>query len=274
MTSVEETASYLQSIAPLELAESWDNVGLLVGRPTSSVHKIMTALTLVPENVAEAIEHKADMVVVHHPLPFHALKRITSEATPGRMLLDLIEAGIAVFSLHTAWDNTAGGINEQLARLIGLTGVSPLIPAKNPELLQRQLGSGRSGTVPQKTNVEAVAQSLQRTLAVGSISVVGERTTPVNKVGIVCGSGGSLLSYAREKKCDLFVTGEATFHQCLEAQSYGIAMLLLGHFASEKFAMNHLGSLLSLRFPNIEVWGSRRESEPSGPLFAPVNALA
>lgn len=273
MTYVGEVSSYLQSIAPLELAESWDNVGLLVGRNNVPVRKIMTALTLVPENVAEAIELKADLVVVHHPLPFHALKRITADTTPGSMLLDLIQAGIAVISLHTAWDNTTSGINAQLAQIIGLTNCIPLIPSKLPELAKRQLGMGRMGTVPRKATLESIAQTLQRTLTIGSVSVVGERLAPVTKVGIVCGSGGSLIAAARENECDMFVTGEATFHQCLEAQSYGISLLLLGHFASEKFAMNHLGRLISDRYPNIEVWGSKRESEPSGPLFAVLDTL-
>lgn len=268
MVHVEDVSTYLQTLAPLELAESWDNVGLLVGRHSAPVRNIMTALTLVPDNVVEAIEGKADLVVVHHPLPFQPQKRITTDSTPGRMLLDLIQAGIAVFSLHTAWDNTSDGINDQLARLIGLNNTIPLIPSKNPELLKRQLGSGRAGNLPRTSPLETVAQTLQRALNTASLSIVGERTSPVNRVGIVCGSGGSLISAARERNCDLFVTGEATFHQCLEAQASGLSVLLLGHFASEKFAMNQLTRLLSQKFPELMVWGSRHESEPSEPLFA------
>lgn len=269
MVHVEDVSAYLQSLAPLELAESWDNVGLLVGRHSAPVRNIMTALSLVPNNVVEAIEGKADLVVVHHPLPFQPLKRITTDSTPGRMLLDLIQAGIAVFSMHTAWDNTTAGINDQLAKLIGLNNTAPLIPSKVPELLKRQLGSGRVGNLPQTSPLESVAQALQKGLNTTHLSIVGARTSPITRVGIVCGSGGSLISAVREKNCDLFVTGEATFHQCLEAQSYGISVVLLGHFASEKFAMDQLTNRLSQKFPELMVWGSRHESEPSGPLFAP-----
>lgn len=273
MISVADVLRFLQTIAPLELAEGWDNVGLLVGRPTSPVHRVMTALTLVPENVVEAIAHEVDLVVVHHPLPFHAFKRITDDTTPGRMLLDLIEAGISVVSLHTAWDNTTNGINEQIAKMIGLTEISPLIAAKNPELAKKRMGSGRIGVFSKPHSLETIALTLQSSLSVSSISIVGERSTTVSKVGIVCGSGGSLVSLARENQCELFLTGEATFHQCLEAQSYGISMLLLGHFASEKFSMNHLGLLLAEQFPAVHVQGSKRESEPSGPMFAALDTL-
>lgn len=269
MVSVADVHSFLQTIAPLELAESWDNVGLLVGRTKSPVHRIMTALTLVPENVAEAIEHEIDLVVVHHPLPFHASKRITDDTTPGRMLLDLIEAGISVLSLHTAWDNTTNGINEQLAKMIGLTAIAPLIAAKNPELAQKRMGSGRVGVFSKPHTLETIAHTIQNSLSINTISIVGDRFATVSKAGIVCGSGGSMVSLARDNQCDLFLTGEATFHQCLEAQSYGISMLLLGHFASEKFSMNHLGTLLSKQFPDVQVRDSKRESEPSG-LMSPT----
>lgn len=266
MNSVGDVAKFLQAIAPLELAESWDNVGLLVGSADAPVGRVMTALTLVPENVQEAIEMAADIVVVHHPLPFHPLKRITAETTPGRMLLDLIRGGASVYSAHTAWDNTAGGINEQLANVIGLTSVGPMLLAKHPELAKKNLGSGRVGNLPQESTVEHVAHILQKTLAIETVSLVCDRQRSVSRVGIVCGSGGSLLALARETHCQLFITGEATFHQCLEAQSYGISLILLGHFASEKFGMNQLGNLISQQFPAIEVRSSRMESEPSGPL--------
>jgi len=106
----------------------------------------------------------------------------------------------------------------------------------------------------------------KKTLAIETVSLVCDRQRSVSRVGIVCGSGGSLLALARETHCQLFITGEATFHQCLEAQSYGISLILLGHFASEKFGMNQLGNLISQQFPAIEVRSSRMESEPSGPL--------
>ncbi len=84
----------------------------------------------------------------------------------------------------------------------------------------------------------------------------------IRKVGIVCGSGGSLLESAVRCECDLFVSGEATFHQCLEAQAAGVSMLLIGHFASEKFAMDHLAEVCRAEFPDLEVWGSRNEKDP------------
>ncbi len=91
MTTIQQVADVLESFAPSELAEKWDNVGLLVGDPGWPAEKVMTCLTLTPTTVNEAIDQRANLVVAHHPLPFHALKTITSETTEGRMLLELID---------------------------------------------------------------------------------------------------------------------------------------------------------------------------------------
>ena len=264
MTRIGDVAAYLESIAPLDLAESWDNVGLLVGNAADSVHRVMTALTIVPENVDEAIDQKADLIITHHPLPFHALKRITADSTTGQMLLRLIRAGISVYSMHTAWDNTNNGINEQLADIMELVNVEPLVMSKNPRLSNRGLGSGRVGDVDSPESLLVLVEKLKNKLNVPSIQLVGAPASRTTRVGIVCGSGGSLISDARNARCSTFVTGEATFHQALEAQSYGISMLLLGHFASEKFGLEPLIERLTAQFPTIEVWSSRHEAEPIG----------
>jgi dinuclear metal center YbgI/SA1388 family protein len=264
MTRIGDVAAYLESIAPLDLAESWDNVGLLVGNAADSVHRIMTALTIVPENVDEAIDQKVDLIVTHHPLPFHPLKRLTGESTPGQMLLRLIRAGISVYSMHTAWDNTKNGINEQLADILGLLNVEPLCPSKNPRLASLGLGAGRVGDVAAHDSLVVLVEKLKNKLNVPSIQLVGAPTSRTTRVGIVCGSGGSMISDARNARCTTFVTGEATFHQALEAQSYGISMLLLGHFASEKFGLEPLIHQINTQFPAIEIWPSQHEAEPIG----------
>ena len=81
----------------------------------------MTCLTVTPESVAEAIESGVNLIVSHHPILFRATKKLTTANAEGRMLLNLVQAGIAIFSPHTAFDNCAGGINDQIAQKLGLT---------------------------------------------------------------------------------------------------------------------------------------------------------
>jgi len=82
--------SYLESLFPLELAEDWDNVGFLLGDPRRAVRNVLTCLTITPEVVAEAVEKQVDVIVSHHPFPFHAVKRITTETPTGKRLLQQV----------------------------------------------------------------------------------------------------------------------------------------------------------------------------------------
>src|SRR5579884_3955200 len=112
MTTVADIISLLERFAPPFLAAEWDNVGLLLGERDAVVERIMTCLTVTPESAAEAIEAKAQLIVTHHPILFRGVKRLTDATAEGRMVLALARAGVAVYSPHTAFDNTHGGINE------------------------------------------------------------------------------------------------------------------------------------------------------------------
>ena len=82
------------------------------------------------------------------------------------------------------------------------------------------------------------------------------------QVAVACGSGGELLDAARRAGCDALLTGEARFHACLEAEAAGLALLLAGHYASERFALDWLAGDLQTQFPQAVVWASRRERDP------------
>ena len=114
MRTVAVLVDFLKQLAPLETAADWDNVGLLLGDRQAGVRKVMTCLSVTPESAGEAIAAKAQLIVTHHPVLFRPTQRLTRANAEGRMLLDLIGAGISVYSPHSAFDNTAGGINDAL----------------------------------------------------------------------------------------------------------------------------------------------------------------
>jgi dinuclear metal center YbgI/SA1388 family protein len=128
MATVASVAAFLDGFAPPELAADWDNVGLLLGDADAPVQRIMTCLTVTPETAAEALEGGVSLIVTHHPILFRPVQRLTSVTAEGRMLLALVRAGVAVYSPHTAFDNTHGGINEILAGRLGLSELMPLRP--------------------------------------------------------------------------------------------------------------------------------------------------
>lgn len=255
-TTVAQIVQIMEQIAPPVLSETWDNTGLLLGDFSSSVQRVMTCLTLTRESVQEAISGGAQLVLSHHPLPFKPLARITTESITGRAVWSLARHGISVYSPHTAWDSAMDGINAQLARKLSLVDIEPLVP--NP---RHELGAGRYGNLTKPSEFSALARKLAQNVPHCRLRGV-VLDGAISRVGIGCGSGGSLLSIAAERGCQLFVTGEATFHMCLEAQALGVGLLMLGHFASEKFAMDQLASRLATALPDVTFWGSQQESDP------------
>ena len=277
---LKELIDALQRIAPLGIAESWDNVGLLVGDPASSIARVMTCLTLSDGVLEEAIDRKIGLVVSHHPIPFRPLTRITTEDPTGRILWRAMQHSIAIYSPHTAWDNAHEGINRQLAGLLHLGNLRPLVPLNRAansqnansqtgkvkqgtsldDPMERELGCGVIGEFAKPVRIDDLVERLGVSIRGMSVRCTDSGERLVNRIGIVCGSGGSMLSKAAGERCDLFLTGEATYHQCLEAEARGVAMLMIGHFASEAFSMRKLAELLARAFPQLDVGASESES--------------
>ncbi len=257
MTTVYDVARFLEAFAPAQLAESWDNVGLLVGSSEQPVERVMTCLTITPQSVAEAVRMRTNLIVSHHPLPFRPLKRLTSETPEGRLLLALIEARIAVFSPHTAFDSAEQGINQRLADGLHLSDVGPLVPGESPGA-----GSGRFGHLRAQLTLGELAAQVKALLNIDHAQAVGALGRPVRSVAVACGSAGEFLVPAHAAGCDVLVTGEVRFHTCLEAEALGMGLVLAGHFASERFAVEQLADVLARQFPAISVWASADEKDP------------
>lgn len=262
MHTVASIAALLDAYAPSSLAEEWDNVGLLVGDRDRSVGKVMTCLTITPSSAAEAIEQQADLIVAHHPLPFQPLRRLTTDSTTGRMLLDLAAHRIAVYSPHTALDSAAEGINQSWAEGLELTDIRPLVVSDLETGDNEAVGSGRWGLVKKPGTLADIVARVKSFLAIDQVRVVGRDDQAVARVAVGCGSGGSLLDAASRLGCDCFVTGEANFHTCLEAEATGVVLILVGHFASERFALERLAQYLTAELDGVDVWASQAERDP------------
>jgi dinuclear metal center YbgI/SA1388 family protein len=249
----------LQTIAPLEFAESWDNVGLLVGNRNRPVERVMTCLTLTATTLAEAIQQQVQLVVCHHPIPFKPLNKITDDTTTGKLLVQAIESGIAIYSPHTAWDNAKTGINQQLSEFLELESVKPLQVFSQSISTDESLGVGRYGKFSPPLSIADVMNRIRLKIPKIQMRHTHAADHWISKVGIICGSGGRMLSLVARRGCDAMLAGEATYHQCLEAESLGIAMLMIGHHASESFAMKELAMQLQLLTPELRVTTSQLE---------------
>lgn len=256
---IQHVCQFLETFAPLRLAEEWDNVGLIVGDRQAAVDKVMTCLTVTAETVNEAIDQNADLIVSHHPLPFRPIKKLNTDSVPSEMLWNLARAGVSVYSPHTAFDSAAAGINETLAKKINVDDVKPLVVADDDAT---GLGSGRYGRLAAEARLGDWLNEVKSEFGLSTLAVVGDVDRSVSKIAVACGSGGSFLNKAVAVGCDVMVTGEATFHTCLEAKAKGVALVLLGHYASERFAVEQLADRLQAEFKPLTVWASKQECDP------------
>jgi dinuclear metal center YbgI/SA1388 family protein len=257
--------SFLQDLAPLELAESWDNVGLLWGDDSVSVTRVLTCLTLTRDVAAEAVDRGAGLIVSHHPVLFHPVRQLTIATPQGRLLLDVARHGIAVYSAHTAYDSAAAGINHQLVQRLELQSIGVLRASPRFADLANpadRLGAGRFGTLGRTRTLRDFVADVRTRLEVTRIDYVGPPDAEISRVAIACGSGGDFIGDALTHGCEALVTGEARFHDCLDARERGLALVLVGHFASERPAMLQLAEQISAGFPTLTVWASEVETDP------------
>lgn len=129
-------ASLVDELAPPGLAEDWDNVGWQLGDPGSSVDRILVALDVTPDVCSEARDRGVGLVVCHHPLLFKGVKSIRTDQPRGALLAELIKSNIAVYTAHTNLDAADGGVNDVLARRLGLTEVQVLKPGPGEKYLK------------------------------------------------------------------------------------------------------------------------------------------
>ncbi|MBA4065507.1 MAG: Nif3-like dinuclear metal center hexameric protein [Isosphaera sp.] len=123
-------------------------------------------------------------------------------------------------------------------------------------------GEGRVGELAVPTTLGELADRAKRELKAASVQVVGDLSRPVKKVAVACGAAGEYLSDSVRSGADVFVTGELRFHDALAARDAGIAVLLPGHYATERPGVETLAGWLAANWPGVEVWASRVERDP------------
>lgn len=250
----------LRRLAPPELAEPWDNVGLLLGDPAQAVEQAMTCLTLSEDVAGEAIERGVQLIVSHHPVLFRPVKSLTTATSEGRTLLKLLAAGIAVYSPHTAYDSSTDGINAQLATALQLSDVEPLRVSNSAA--SPNAGGGRYGTLPRPMALPLFLEHVKAALKVERLQFTAIERPTITKVGVACGSAAEFVPDVVQHGCQALVTGEARLHACLEARDAGLVLVLAGHFATERPGIEQLARMLESAHPGLVVTASERESDP------------
>ena len=236
LATVNDLVELLEELMPSNLAEDWDNVGLMVGRKGKTVKRILLALDLSKEVVEQAIAQKIDMIITHHPAIFKKLKRVVDNDWQQDLLLTLMENGIAVYSAQTNLDCVSTGVNDVLAKLLKLD---------DADILDDSNGLGRIGCV-EKMTLTDYAQFVKTALKADYV-IVGDAGKQVHKVAVCGGAGSDLIDLALAKGADTLVTGDVKYHSAQQAVFSGLNIIDAGHQPTELPVLDKLADRLSMR---------------------------
>ena len=230
MTTVQQVYEVMQRLAPPELAEHWDNPGLLVD---------------CGGNVRRA----------HHPVIFDPLKRLCPADVP----YQLVQAGISAICMHTNLDAAEGGVNDVLADLFGIRQRTIFAD-----------GCGRVGDIDPITVPELAALAQCKLAALCNAPDTGaavqvkfaDTGKPVRRLAVISGAGGSLFAEAIAEGADCLLTGEANHHHALDAKRLGLSLIAAGHYATEFPVTAAVAAALRTALPELEVLVSAENRDP------------
>lgn len=258
MTTVSNIYTYLNALAPQSRSMDWDNGGLLCGRGSKEVHRILVALDPFEDVAMEAAEMEAELIVTHHPLIFRPITTVTDETAIGRTILLLAKHDISAINLHTNLDLAPEGVNDVLSKRLGLENVQIMDPTDTDDA-GRQWGLLRCGTVAQKP-VEQYLQFVKEVLGTPVLRYA-DGGKPVHRVACGGGSCADEIGSVSRAGCDTFVTSDAKYNDFWDARDLGITLIDAGHFYTENPVCTYLCRKLAEAFPEIEVTISKQHRD-------------
>ena len=238
-----DIAAAIEQFAPLSIQESWDNSGLCIGSPEKEVHGVLVGFDCTPDLIDEALQKGCDMVVTHHPLIFHGIKRIQDGDPVSDAIVRAIRGGVAVYAAHTTADKVLTGVSGAMARRLGLRDIAILED-------EGSFGLGAVGTLERPLDgEEAVALVKERfglKLLRCSAPVDG-----ISRVALCGGSGASEIGAARSAGAQLYISADISYHHFFTPE--GFMIMDIGHFESEVEIVTILSEVIKEKFPTFAV---------------------
>lgn len=245
----QEIITVLQSQAPEHYACDWDNVGLLVGSSEKEVHKIYIALDATDETIEEAKALQADMLLTHHPMIFKGLKKVNTEDFIGKRVMQLIQADIAYYAMHTNFD--VKGMADLAAERMEMKECQVLdVTCEDEQGLQ---GIGKIGKLPHQVTVQECAELVKKAFHVEQVKVFGDLKQQISKLAICPGSGKSVVNEALKNGVEVLITGDIDHHEGIDAAAQGMAIVDAGHYGIEKIFIPYMKVFLEENTKGLEI---------------------
>ncbi|MBW1637215.1 MAG: Nif3-like dinuclear metal center hexameric protein [Deltaproteobacteria bacterium] len=267
---VKNIISFLNKEAPFSLAESWDNVGLLIGNPEQEITSILIGLDPTNSLIDEALVLGANTVITHHPVIFRPIPAINTANPEGKLLEKALVNKIAIIACHTNLDSAADGVSDILGSLLGLTGLTPLLPA-NKEKPAETTGLGRIGSFSTPVATGDFIQQVMEALNLRSLQVAGKIPEMITTVAVCGGSGSDLATEAFARKADIYLSAEIKHDTAIWAGENNFCVIDATHFATEQPSVGLLAEKLK-RAADREKWNiTIRQSESEHHPFTQID---
>ena len=213
--NIYQLLAHIDSFAPFDLAEEWDNSGLLVGSPKAEVTKIAVTLDAIPEAVISASEQGCNVLVTHHPLIFRPLRNINTEHDIGKTISEALKRDVAIIAAHTNWDKAEEGVNMCLAKLLGLQKIKPLEEF------------GVYGIIPEAVNFREFLEHVKSSWGLSHLDCYAQNMPDtISRVALCGGSGAEFWRQAKAKNADIYLTADMKYHELSDSVRSGLAITL------------------------------------------------
>lgn len=255
---IREITDVIERFAPLAWQASYDNAGLIVGRPDDRVHKALLAVDVTDEVMDEAEREGCDLILTHHPIVFHPLKRFNSADQVQRCVERAIRCGIALYACHTNLDSAPEGMSWRLAEMLGVGCLRVLQPAEGDV----NVGFGVVGELPETCDTVEFMRRIQCVLGVRVVRHSDIASGTVRRVAVCTGAGASLIADARRAGADLYVTSDLKYNDFMTPDKV-LTVADIGHFESEYCAIQILFDILS---KNLTTFAVRKSEDSRNPV--------
>ena len=253
---LKEIINLIEKWAPLELAEDFDNVGLILGDENVEVKKALITLDTLENVVDEAVENKCDLIISFHPIIFDGLKKITNKTYVKRVISKSIKNNINIYAIHTNLDNHPKGVNFQISKYLNLNNTKILIPK-----IDCKGGMGMIGELhkpdPEKEFLNYV-KGIMKTSLIKHSTFLNKK---IKKVAVLGGSGSFAIEEAIKAGADCFITADLKYHDYFRAENK-ILLLDIGHYESEQYTKELILNFLRKKIPKFACVISKSNTNP------------
>lgn len=260
---VKDILRSIDGTAPFSLAESWDNVGLLVGDAEREVSGVLVGLDPTTPLLDEAIARGVNTVVTHHPVIFKPLQAINTATAKGRLLEKALSNKLSIIAAHTNFDSAVGGVSAVLARHFGLGDLAPLLPAAGTS---KPIGLGCIGSYGAPLTAAAFRRRLLQILQLQRVQMAGSLPETISVVAICGGSGSEFAPQARALGAQVYLSAEIKHSTAIWAVENNFCVIDGSHYATEKPAVAELVSRLQETALNehwqVSIFASIMEHHP------------